>query len=370
METCKAGIAYKSRKRRFHCRGCGKFFVENPEFKDGSVARRRKSKRELPSRSHLILELSAIAQELGRAPTTLDWVELRKTERVHPLYIYYVVFGSFLKAVKRAKLKPRYLQEFDKTDRERMLEELRVLSRELKRPLFGEDVAAARKNKKVSPLNHYQLAFGTVPAAIAVAGVAPKVSYSREEMIGILRNLDAKLDRPVQSSDIDGLNHAGKGPAKNSFVREFGSLAKARKAAGSKNYHRKAKSRTVHWQKYTKEELIEQLKALAEKLGKTPTDRDINRASKSDECASAPTFSRMFGSLPEVYRAAGFVGIAKNCRRHTDEQIVAALKKLTQKLGRFPGYHDLEAASLAGKCPSPGTVVRRIGKLAEIRSQF
>ena len=77
----------------------------------------------------------------------------------------------------------------------------------------------------------------------------------------------------------------------------------------------------------------------------------------------------MFGSLVDAYLAAGFE-LGKNQSRYTDQQIIDALKKLTKKLGKFPGFHDLEAASRAGICPAPGTIVKRIGKLTEIRSRF
>lgn len=329
---------------------------------------RRQNPADLPSKQHLLMELKAIAQELGRAPTTLNWVRLRREDRVCPIGWFYEVFGSFVVAVKLAGLKPRYLQEFDAEQREKMLNDLRELSRELGRPIFGEDVVEARKQKKVPPINHYHLAFKTVPEAIAAAGVAPKLVYTREEMIAILRELDAKLDRPVMETDIDELYRAGMGPAGHTVEKRFGGMTKAREAAGIRNYYQKSSERTAYWQKYTQEELIVQLKALGKKLGRRPTDRDINKASKLGECASAGPFASMFGNLPMAYRAAGFFEIAKNSKRYTDEEIITALKKLTKELGRFPGFNDLEAASLAGKCPAAGTIIRRLGQLRELRS--
>ena len=233
-QTCRAGIAFKSRKQRYRCRGCSKFFVEDPEIRDGEKTRKRqyeRIQRDVPSRSSLVRELRTVAQALGRAPTTSDWLKLRETERVYPLYIYYAVFGGFLAAVKQAKLKPRYLQEFDEVEKARMIEELRALSRRLKRPILGKDVVAARKEKTVSPINHFQLAFGSVPAAIAVAGVAPKATYSREELIVALRKLVAKLDRSLKLSDLDKNYRAGKGPSSRMVRRRFGGFAQAKKAA-------------------------------------------------------------------------------------------------------------------------------------------
>ncbi|MCC7308739.1 MAG: hypothetical protein IT173_14335 [Acidobacteria bacterium] len=277
------------------------------------------------------------------------------------------MFGSFLSALKRAKLKPRYKQEFAASDRERLLNEVRQLRRKLGRPLFDEDVDDARRRREVSPPYHFVRAFGSVPAAIEAAGAAKRI-YSREEMITILRELDATLDRPVQGSDVRGLYEAGKGPSLKMFLKAFGTLSKARRAAGTQTAYRKAQQGTTFWQKYTKEELIAQLKALGEKLGRKPTDRDINLASKLGECASATTFARMFGSLPQAYRAAGFGKVKP--RSYTDNEIVMALKTLSRKAGRMPTFHEIRRASIRGECPSPGTIVRRIGKLTDLKSQF
>lgn len=254
--TCKGGMA--KGKRRFRCRACCRFFIDPSDraerpAKVASTApdstpavrminpksRKGINRKERPSPSHLILKLQSISQGLGRAPTTDEITQFAKRGRSYQLKDYYEAFGSYVAALKKGKIKLRYRQEFTEAERELLLEELRALSRKLKRPLLGKDVFAARKKKWVSPINHFQIAFDTVPQAIAAAGVSPKVSYTREEMIEILRKLDAKLDRPVQTSDIEALYRAGKGPAKNSFVREFGGVAKARKAARIKSHNPK-----------------------------------------------------------------------------------------------------------------------------------
>lgn len=381
-ETVKAGK--DKGKKRFKCRDCGKFFREDPIIPSGTS--RNNKKHNLPTASQLILELHSLAQSvLKKTPTTKDIIELSKQGRCHSLATYYAVFGSYVDAIRRSRLRQHYLQQFSETDRARMLQELRALSKRLKRPLVGIDVRRAAapegmrgkrlpsgsyKDRMVSPINHYQAVFGSIPKAIAAAGVAPEISYSREELIVILRKLDAKLDRPVEGTDIDELHHAGKGPSKKQFYNKFGTLAKARKAAGVRTRYAKAGTTTKYWQKYTQEELIVQLKELGKQLGKKPTDRDINRASKQGLCASHTSFSSMFGSLRNAYKAAGFTEMKAMQRRWTDEQIVNSLRKLKKELGRFPGFHDLEAASVAGKCPSPGTIVRRFGKLTEIRERF
>lgn len=363
-ETCKAGFG-KHRKQRFYCRSCRRWFLEDPEIKTENKKSRKNDN--LPSKQYLISELKEIAKELRRTPTTNDWPVLRKEERVYPLYVYYAVFGSFLTALKRAKLKPRYQQEFDETERKRLLDELRRLQPSLGRTLFDDDVDEARRRSGVSPPYHFVRAFGSVPAAIEAAGAAKEI-FSREEMIFILCGLDRTLDRPIQQTDIQKLYDAGKGPSVKRFLNEFGTLSKARHAAGTQTVYRKAKERTANWQKYTKEELVAQLKQLGKKLGKRPTDRDINAASKLGECGSATTFARMFGSLPDAYRAAGFDSVKP--RSYTGKEIEIALRKLSNEIGRMPTFHEIRRASIRGECPSPGTIVRRLGKLNDLKSRF
>ena len=320
----------------------------------------------MPSKQYLIAELKEIAQELLRTPTTHDWPVLRKEERVYPLYVYYAVFGSFLTALKRAKLKPRYQQEFDESERRRLLDELRRLQQTLGE-LFLTTMSTKLEGDERSHAISFCTGFGSVPAAIEAAGAAKKV-FSREEMILILCGLDRTLDRPIQQTDIQNLYDAGEGPSVKMFLNEFGTLSKARHAAGTQTVYRKAKERTANWQKYTKEELVVQLKRLGKKLGKRPTDRDINAASKLGECGSATTFARMFGSLPEAYRTAGFDKVKP--RAYTGKEIEIALKKLSKKVGRMPTFHEIRRASIRGECPSPGTIVRRLGKLNDLKSRL
>lgn len=197
---------------------------------EGNTDYRKKAGNKLPTAESLILELQVVAQSIGRTPTTTIISELSKEGRAHSLNSYYAVFGSFLKAVKRANLKPRYKQEFDDADRERMLDELRRLQKRLKRPIFDEDVDEARRREKVSPPYHLKLAFGSVPQAIAKAGAGAR-RWTRTEIIEFLKRLDKKLERAVLERDIQREFHAGRGPSDRAVVREFGGILRARLVA-------------------------------------------------------------------------------------------------------------------------------------------
>jgi len=231
-ETAKAG--FTRGKQRFYCRSCRRWFRENPVLPSGKKKQSSKRLKPLPSKSNLILELLSIAQSLGKTPTTADINRFSKAGRAHCLNTYYSVFGSFLEAVKTAKLKPRYKQEFS---REKLLAQLRQLRVKLKRPLLGKDVRAACRKGKLSSIYHFERAFVTIPKAIEAAGAGRKI-YSRDEMIAVLRKIDAELDRAVSPSDIRELFHRGEAPSYRAIEREFGGLAKARRAAGIKAVNR------------------------------------------------------------------------------------------------------------------------------------
>ena len=171
----------------------------------GTTDYRKRVPGDLPSKSRLILELRALAQHhLHRTPTTTDIRALYTQGKSHSLETYYAVFGSFLVALERAKLKARYKQQFNEEEKEHMLAELRHLRKKVGRPLFGYDVVKARKKKQVSPINHFQIAFGSVPQALAAAGAGP-ITYTRDEIIDLLRKLQSKVDGPVTEGQINEL---------------------------------------------------------------------------------------------------------------------------------------------------------------------
>ena len=362
-QTSKGG--WSKGKHRFKCRGCGKYFIEGGSYRPPG---KYKITENTPSARHLILELQTIAQRIGRTPTTNIIKEMAREGEAFHIHNYYKVFGSFLTALRRAHIRLIYMQEFDGADRLKMFDELRTLSKKLKRPLFAEDVADARKRGEVSPLNHYFTAFRTIPTAIELAGVAPKREYTREELIDHLQKVDAKSNRPVTGADLDELYDKGQGPSHRQYQRMFGGLPKARKVAGAKNLYYTAVKKDKYWTRYTVEEVITQLQNLGKRLGRKPTDRDINKASGDFTFASAQTVSRMFGGLLNAYRAAGFENVRPT--EYTDAELIESLRSMTKELGRFPLYIEMQAMSLAGKCASPNTISRRIGRLRDIKTMF
>jgi hypothetical protein len=239
---------------------------------------------------------------LKRTPVTKDIIVLARDGRAHSIKTYRAVFGEFRVALGRAGLTASYPRPYPK---EQIIEELKTLRKELGRPLLKRDIKAAAKEGAAPSFYFMRRMFGSVSKALAAAG-AGQARYTTAEIIGILRQIDAKLERPVQRSDINRLHREGKGPSFGAVKNRFGSLEKARRAAGVKSLYPAYGSRKQkYWQKYAPADLISQLKSLSKRLGKPPRHDDLNRASKEGASASARPFVRCFGSIAEAHRAAG-----------------------------------------------------------------
>lgn len=369
--TSKAGFVGKAKKQRYYCQDCQRFFRENAVYQTRKKSYAPKLDL-LPDEQQLISELQLIAQTLGKTPTTVDIARLSKERKSHSVQNYYAVFGSFVNAVKVAKLKQHYRQEFDK---EKLLAELKELGKTFNRPVFARDVVAARRKSLISPPHHFQKAFGSVANAIEASEINKKYPfddfnylprnkgeylprakhYSREELIKHLKKLELKIGHIPRGNDIEKNYKKDVNPSLKAYLREFGSLSNARKAAQIPN---------TQWQKFSKTELIEQLKKLGEKLGRKPSDRDIVRACAAGETASAQVFANNFGSLTKAYEAAGFEILKP--KEYSDREIIKRLRKLRQKLGKKIGWNDLKRASIEGWCPAPNTVYRRVGNVDKI----
>lgn len=229
--TNKAGFTH-NKKQRYYCRDCRRFSRENAVVNSTLNPRKRSSaqKSPLPSRNHLILKLRSLAQKLGRTPSTADINASAKRGGI-PLYVFYEVFGSYETALESSLLPLRYKQHFD---REALLEELRALRKKLKRALIAEDVHQARLERSISSPYHFQRAFGSIPRAIAAAGVG-RCEISRAEIISYLRKLGEQLNRPPTGKDIAQRFVPGETPSLKEILRTFGTLTEAKKRAGVEN---------------------------------------------------------------------------------------------------------------------------------------
>lgn len=105
---------------------------------------------------------------------------------------------------------------------------------------------------------------------------------------------------------------------------------------------------------YDRETLLNPLRALAEDLGKTPSLADLARA--DGPCAT--TYRAHFGSWKNAVAEAG-LELRRGNRRYGRDELSDVLRDLAQKLGHAPSMAELwEREDL----PSPSTYKYRFGR--------
>lgn len=144
--------------------------------------------------------------------------------------------------------------------------------------------------------------FGSLSAVLAAAELPDppaseywtKRKYSRQELLSRMR-LIAKRINPVPTRyDLEEASKLWGGPSEGPYIREFGSIPEARKAAGINSGYG-----------YSDQELIDCLQGLAKKLDRSPTTKDVNIAAKAGESPYQMTYTLRFGSHNNALKAAG-----------------------------------------------------------------
>jgi hypothetical protein len=164
-------------------------------------------------------------------------------------------------AAFQAEMRRRY------TDEE-ILDQLRACSKRLGRSPtmkeFGDDEATTVHPQTV--IEH----FGSWNKAKRLAGLVPRRFATREELLGLLRELGARLGRVPTAKDVDA--NRGWMPSKSLYWHTFGSLTNALREAGF----------DVPVGEERLERAIDQGAALARKLGRLPKFNDWAEARRED----------------------------------------------------------------------------------------
>ncbi|HEY5057375.1 MAG TPA: hypothetical protein VII51_00025 [Gaiellaceae bacterium] len=112
--------------------------------------------------------------------------------------------------------------------------------------------------------------FGSWNAAKRAAGLVPRRFATREELLGLLRELGEELGRPPTARDID--DRKGRLPSKSLYWHTFGSLTNALREAGF----------DVPVGEERLERAVEQGAGLARQLGRLPRFADWAEARRTD----------------------------------------------------------------------------------------
>jgi hypothetical protein len=173
-----------------------------------------------------------------------------------------------------AEIDPRKLAEFQAGIRKRYTDEQIVAELQACAGRLGKSPTmrefAADPETTVHPQTVIEH-FGSWNAAKRAAGLVPRRFATREELLGLLRELGEELGRPPTARDID--EHKGKLPSKSLYWHTFGSLTNALREAGF----------DMPMGEERLERAVEQGAAMARELGRLPKFADWAEARKADD---------------------------------------------------------------------------------------
>jgi hypothetical protein len=176
------------------------------------------------------------------------------------------------------------------------------------------------------PRSHKRAPVRIDEAELAAFRAGMRRRYSDDEILGELRAAAERLARSPTMREFAQDPEARVHP--QTVIEHFGTWNAAKRAAGL--FPRRF---------LTRDELLEQLRALGESLGRTPTARDL--AARGRSIPSASLYAHTFGSLGNALREAGFEVLQGEERL---ERAVEQGAGLALALGRLPKMADWSEA--------------------------
>jgi hypothetical protein len=167
------------------------------------------------------------------------------------------------------------------------------------------------------------------PKALAEFQAGIRKRYSDEDILRQLKDCAGRLGRSPTMREFSEDDATTIHP--QTVIERFGSWNRAKRAAG-----------LVPRRFATKEELLGCLKELGERIGRTPTAKDVDE--HRGLVPSKSLYWHTFGSLTNALREAGFdVPVGEERLERAIEQG----EELAQKLGRLPRFADWAEARRA-----------------------
>jgi hypothetical protein len=167
------------------------------------------------------------------------------------------------------------------------------------------------------------------PKALAEFRAGIRKQYSDEEILGQLRACASELGRSPTMREFEA--HEGTTVHPQTVIDRFGSWNRAKRLAG-----------LVPRRFATKEELLQCLRDLGERIGRVPTSKDID--AHRGLCPSKSLYWHTFGSLTNALREAGFDVPVGEERL---ERAIAQGAQLARGLRRLPKFADWATARRA-----------------------
>jgi hypothetical protein len=160
------------------------------------------------------------------------------------------------------------------------------------------------------------------PRALADFRAGIRKRYTDEQILEQLRSCAAALGRSPTMREFE--RHPGTSAHPQTVIERFGSWNRAKRAAG-----------LVPRRFATKEELLQCLRDLGERIGRVPTSKDID--AHRGLVPSKSLYWHTFGSLTDALREAGFdVPVGEERLERAIVQGIA----MSRRLGRLPKFAD------------------------------
>lgn len=186
----------------------------------------------------------------------------------------------------------------------------------------------------------YYNRFGSFKNAILLAGIEipsdRKWLFERESLQDsevkdkIKQFTDSYMEAEKRLPTYEVIKQNKQLPSTTVILKRFGSLGNLYKLIGyDLDYD----------DKMLKKELMEDYVKLAERIGKTPTSRDLDKYSLEGECCSAGSYSHHFGGIHELQLQSGLVPTDIG-RKITDDELLENLSDLSERLRRVPMQKD------------------------------
>lgn len=278
--------------------------------------------------------------------------------------------------------------------KEMLIGQLKRLAETLERAPMQEDLAMAAKLGTCASVETFRKYFGAFNAALEAAGIPvtfgkriPEKEYA--DMIDQLQKLAAKIGHTPRKTDLAEAAKGGECSSPHAYLKKFGSLNAALKAAGlplrMKQTSRKG---CVHkfvkkgknsiqfekplraGKKPTKDEMISELKKIATTLGRKPAQDDVTAAAQQNACMGIGTYRRRFGSWEAALARAGLKQAQRGPKKATDSaqkeykrKLLRELQELAIRLRHTPTHKEVQAACKRKECSHPLTFRRHFGSI-------
>lgn len=284
---------------------------EGCEFTSASILciGSHKQSHNIEERKQLYLdELKRLADELGRTPGQADMDEFGEYSQ-NP---YYTCFGTWNNALQEAGFEPNHVKGIDEDD-------LKAALRQLADELGRTPTHIEMDNHGAYSVTAYKTCFGSWNNAVTAIGLEPnkRRDIPRGELLAELYRLEDELGHVPRRDDLTEHSKFCEDP----YRRCFGSWAGALEAAEME--------RPPAIEVY-KDDLLSDLQAVADTVGRTPTVPDIDEHAEY----AISTYQRRFGSWNDALKDAGFE--LNHVNGISEGLLLSELHRLADELGRAP----------------------------------